>query len=580
LKEFAMSRATARQINDTNVTKNRKSTSHKETTMASPARLTVTPGRGNTAVHANAADALTEAYQAMLENAPINILYCDLDLVIRYMNPASAKTLKTLEHLLPVKVEQIVGNSVDIFHKNPAHQQKMLSTDKNLPHRATITLGAEKLDLNVSAVYGTSGDWIGCMVSWAVITKQLELEAQNADYAGQMAAISKAQAVIEFNLDGTVVKANENFLKTLGYASEEIVGKHHSMFVDVTEREGAAYREFWAKLNRGENQIAEFKRIAKGGREVWIQASYNAIADVTGKLVKVVKYATDITADMQAREAARLMTENLKVTLEAVSRNAQALSSASEELSAVSQQMSSNSEETAAQSQVVASASEEVSKNVATVATSAEEMSASVTEIAKNANEAARVATQAVRVAEETNQTVGKLGQSSIEIGKVIKVITSIAQQTNLLALNATIEAARAGEAGKGFAVVANEVKELAKQTAQATEEIGQKIEAIQHDTRGAVDAISQISGIITQINDIQNTIASAVEEQTATTNEIARNATEAAKGSTEISRNIANVSEAARSTTEGAGNTLTAAQELSKLASELMSVVEQANIH
>jgi methyl-accepting chemotaxis protein len=565
-----MSRATARQLNDTNVTKTRKPTTHKETTMASPARLTVTPARGNTAVHANAADALSEAYQAMLENAPINILYCDLDLVIRYMNPASAKTLKTLEHLLPIKVEQIVGNSVDIFHKNPAHQQKMLSSDKNLPHRATITLGAEKLDLNVSAVYGANGEWIGCMVSWAVITKQLELEAQ----------ISKAQAVIEFKLDGTIVKANENFLQTLGYSAEEIAGKHRSMFVDVSERESAAYREFWAKLNRGENQIAEFRRIAKGGREVWIQASYNAIADVTGKLVKVVKYATDITKDMQAREAARVMTENLKVTLEAVSRNAQALSSASEELSATSQQMSSNSEETAAQSQVVASASEQVSKNVATVATSAEEMSASVTEIAKNANEAARVATQAVKVAEETNQTVGKLGQSSIEIGKVIKVITSIAQQTNLLALNATIEAARAGEAGKGFAVVANEVKELAKQTAQATEEIGQKIEAIQHDTRGAVDAIGQISVIITQINDIQNTIASAVEEQTATTNEIARNATEAAKGSTEISRNIANVSEAARSTTEGAGNTLTAAQELSKLASELMRVVEQANIH
>ena len=279
------------------------------------------------------------------------------------------------------------------------------------------------------------------------------------------------------------------------------------------------------------------------------------------------------------REAARL-TESLKHTMAAVAHNAQTLASSAEELTAVSQQMSANAEETAAQTNVVAAASEEVSKNVETVATSAEEMSASVTEIAKNTSEAARVAAQAVRVAEETNRTVAKLGESSIEIGQVIKVITSIAEQTNLLALNATIEAARAGEAGKGFAVVANEVKELAKQTAAATEDISRKIDAIQNDTRGAVSAIEEISGIISQINDIQNTIASAVEEQSATTNEIARNASEAATGSTEISRNVANVSEAAHSTTEGASNTLTAAQELSKLASDLMQLVEKADVH
>ncbi len=279
------------------------------------------------------------------------------------------------------------------------------------------------------------------------------------------------------------------------------------------------------------------------------------------------------------RAAARL-TESLKHTMEAISRNAQMLASSAEELTAVSQQMSANAEETAAQTNVVAAASEQVSKNVETVATSAEEMSASVTEIAKNTSEAARVAAKAVQVASDTNRTVAKLGESSIEIGQVIKVITSIAEQTNLLALNATIEAARAGEAGKGFAVVANEVKELAKQTAAATEDISRKIDAIQNDTRGAVSAIEEISSIISQINDIQNTIASAVEEQSATTNEIARNASEAAVGSTEISRNVANVSEAARSTTEGASNTLTAAQELSTLAGDLMMVVEKAETH
>jgi methyl-accepting chemotaxis protein len=203
-------------------------------------------------------------------------------------------------------------------------------------------------------------------------------------------------------------------------------------------------------------------------------------------------------------------------------------------------------------------------------------MGASIREIAGNANEAARVAQQAVKVADVTNQTISKLGESSCEIGKVIKVITSIAEQTNLLALNATIEAARAGEAGKGFAVVANEVKELAKETAKATEDIGQKIDAIQSDTRSAVDAIREISQIIGQINDISNTIASAVEEQTATTSEISRNVAEAAKGSGEIAQNITSVASAAQSTTQGAGNTQQASAELSRMAAELQQLVSR----
>jgi methyl-accepting chemotaxis protein len=225
---------------------------------------------------------------------------------------------------------------------------------------------------------------------------------------------------------------------------------------------------------------------------------------------------------------------------------------------------------------VVSAASEQVAANVQTVATGADEMGASIKEIAKNTADATRVATAAVKSAEATNETIGKLGQSSAEIGQVIKVITSIAQQTNLLALNATIEAARAGEAGKGFAVVANEVKELAKETAKATEDISRKIEAIQGDTKGAVAAIGQISSVIVQINDIQNTIASAVEEQSATTNEISRNLAEAAHGSTDITRNIGGVAEAARTTTAGATDTQKSAQSLERMSAELQGLIAQ----
>jgi methyl-accepting chemotaxis protein len=385
---------------------------------------------------------------------------------------------------------------------------------------------------------------------------------KNADFEGQLAAISKAQAVIEFNLDGTVITANDNFLNTLGYRLEEVKGRNHSMFVEPSYGASAEYRQFWADLNAGKFQAAQYKRIGKGGKEVWIQASYNPILDLNGKPTKVVKYATDITA-------------NKKMELE-IRDTASLLANSSEELGAVSTQMSSNAEETCAQANVVSAASEQVSKNVQTVATAAEEMTATIKEIAKNASEAAKVATGAVKIAGKTNDTISKLGESSEEIGKVIKVITGIAQQTNLLALNATIEAARAGEAGKGFAVVANEVKELAKETAKATEDISQKIQAIRNDTKASVDAIGQISAIINQINDISSTIASAVEEQTVTTNEMTRNITEAAKGSTEIAQNISGVATAARSTTEGAANTSRSAMELSKMSSALQSIANR----
>jgi methyl-accepting chemotaxis protein len=383
---------------------------------------------------------------------------------------------------------------------------------------------------------------------------------RNADYQGQLEAIGKSQAVIEFSLDGTVLKANDNFLRALGYTLEEIRGKPHSMFVDDAYRQSPEYRDFWARLQRGEYNAGAYRRVGKGGKEVWIQASYNPILDSSGRPFKVVKYATDIT--------------QLRETLREVSGNATALASASEELSAVSRQLNANAEETSAQASVVSAASEQVSRNVVTVATGVEEMGASIREIATNAAEAARVASNAVQVAAATNGTVAKLGESSADIGKVVKVITSIAQQTNLLALNATIEAARAGEAGKGFAVVANEVKELAKETAKATEDISQKIEAIQADTRSAVSAIKEIGDIINRIADIQSTIASAVEEQTATTNEIGRNVSEAAKGSAEIAQNISAVATAAKSTTEGANDTLRAAGQLAQMSVELQRLV------
>ena len=266
----------------------------------------------------------------------------------------------------------------------------------------------------------------------------------------------------------------------------------------------------------------------------------------------------------------------LRDAMQLMGTNAQGLAAASEELSAVSSQMKGSADDSALQAQSVSAAAEQVSMNVQTVAAGTEQMSASIREIAKNTNDASGVASRAVEIADTARTTVATLGESSAEIGNVIKVINSIAEQTNLLALNATIEAARAGEAGKGFAVVASEVKELARETSKATEDIGNRIEAIQNDTRAAVAAIAEIAQIIEQINDTQSTIASAVEEQTATTNEMSRSVTEAATGSTAIASTIMGVARTASETTAAAGSTAQAADELARMAAELQQLVGQ----
>ena len=284
----------------------------------------------------------------------------------------------------------------------------------------------------------------------------------------------------------------------------------------------------------------------------------------------------DVVVQGEFGEAITQVVSSLREMLQQITEGAQKLATSSDELTAVSKHMGEDSEHTAAQAGVVSTAAMQISVNVQTVAASSEEMTASIREIAKSAAEATRVASGAVKVAENTNATVALLGESSAQIGKVIKVITSIAQQTNLLALNATIEAARAGEAGKGFAVVANEVKELAKETAKATEDISQKIESIQASTRGAVTAIGQIGQIISQISDLQNTIAAAIEEQTATTNEITRSVTEVAKGSGEIAHTITAVASSAQSTSAGAMDSQRAAADVARMATALQTLAAQ----
>jgi methyl-accepting chemotaxis protein len=380
----------------------------------------------------------------------------------------------------------------------------------------------------------------------------------------ELAALSKTQAVINFNLDGTVIDANENFQSALGYRMDEIRGKHHSMFCDQSYTGSQEYRDFWAKLNNGQFVSGQFKRIAKGNREVWIQASYSPVFDLAGKVFKVVKYATEITKEK--KEWIELV--------KTLGETAAQLGAASEELTATANQLASNAQKTTTQSASAAAASEQVTKGVQTVATNTEEMTASIKEISKNTATGSQKTKDSLKKAQEATNIMAQLGESSKEIGSVIKVISSIAQQTNLLALNATIEAARAGDAGKGFAVVANEVKELAKQTAKATEEIGAKVSTMQGSTDSAVTSIGDITKAVEEINTISMTIATAVEEQTATTNEVSRIVGESRNAISGISSIIKEVSSDSAQNAMGSSQLLEASKGLSQLAVKLKDLV------
>jgi methyl-accepting chemotaxis protein len=347
---------------------------------------------------------------------------------------------------------------------------------------------------------------------------------QAADFEGQIAAINKAQAVIEFALDGTILTANENFLNVLGYTLNEVKGKHHSMFVDPAYRDSSDYRAFWDKLGRGEFDANRYKRIGKGGREAWIQATYNPIKDADGKPYRVVKFALDVTQQVQQERQLVDLVEEVRKSVAEIQSGAEEISKGNNNLSQRTEQQAASLEETASSMEEMTSTVKQTADN----ASQADKLAAATQEQAENGGTVVNSAVQAMSA----------INAASRKISDIIGVIDEIAFQTNLLALNAAVEAARAGEQGRGFAVVASEVRNLAGRSATAAKEIKVLIQ-------DSVGKVEEGSALVGQSGVTLAEIIAAVKKLSAIVTEIAAASREQATGIEQVNKAVMQMDEA-----------------------------------
>ena len=463
----------------------------------------------------------------------VNVMMCDLkNFTIFYANKAAKDTLRTIEHALPITVDELIGSSIDVFHKNPEHQRAMLRNPNNLPHHAVINIGGEYLDLTITAHY-SGGRYQGPIVSWILVTdrvkaeKNVSLMRQMLDQMPVNAMICNAETFIIDYANQTSIDTLEAVRDHIPIDPQELVGSS----VDVFHKHPEHQRRIL-----GDPSNLPFHSKIRLGPEV-LDLRINPLFNDDGVYTHAL-----LTWSVATKFV------NLSDTFEA-------------NVKSVVDQVSSASTELNATSETMAAAAEEASTQASTVAAATEQLTMSANEIGLQTNRAREITSDAVAQAEISQKGVNRLAELAQSVDAVVNLINDIAEQTNLLALNATIEAARAGDAGKGFAVVANEVKLLASQTAKATDEIAGQIGAIQSETKGAVDAITTITNVVREVNEISQGIAAAVDEQNAALQE--------------VTGNISGVSEAASETGAAASQTLQASGELSQQAEILRKEVD-----
>jgi methyl-accepting chemotaxis protein len=487
---------------------------------------------------------LSKAALSALDMLDANVMFADMNFNITYMNKTLIALLRQAEPELrkPLprfSVDTVIGSNLDMFEKNVQNQRDMM-LQMEVPYKTTIQIGQLAFDLKISLLKRGARK-TGFVVEWLDAAERL----LNMDNAGQVAAINRTQAVIEFATDGTILYANENFLKAMGYTLAEVKGKHHRIFVDAADAAQPEYQKFWQNLGQGKSQSGEFKRHAKGGGDVWIHGSYNPVFDKNGNVLKVVKFVTDVTArvtsvleiggalsalaagDLERRLDKQLTPELEKIradfnhamealegTMKSVGQTAQSLKSGSNEISASSEEFSRRTEQQAAGLEETAASLEVITETVRKTAENVGQARNTVAAAKKDA-EASGI------VLRETETAMSGIETSSRQIGSIIGVIDEIAFQTNLLALNAGVEAARAGDAGRGFAVVATEVRALAQRSADAAKEIKTLVSGSSQQVEKGVKlvaetgkALDRIVEQVMKLNILISDVAVSAQEQ------------------------------------------------------------------
>lgn len=515
--------------------------------------------RANVSSHV---DTLNEdQFRRALDQTQGAIMMVDADFRIVYMNRASRNLMsrhqRTFESVWPgFDPDHMMGTCIDRFHRNPSHQRQLLAQREHLPFRTDIRIGELTFELLVSGQFNALDELVGHTLEWSDVTETRAWERLQRDYRRQIEALSQILAVIQFDLSGRLLDSNEVFARTMKYTRDELVGRHHRLFVTPEFAASNDYSQMWIRLAQGKEFMGEVERVARDGSKVYMLATYVPIPGDDGRPVRVTKFAFDITNQVETRN-------RVDATIGQLNRSADQLAHMSGELKANVVSMNGAVES-------ATTASTEVDERMRTVTESARQMAVSIGEIAESASGAASVAQTGVDHARRVSSTVANLDTSSREIGSVVKLITTIAQQTNLLALNATIEAARAGEAGRGFGVVATEVKELAKNTAAATEEIERSIAGIREAVEDSSQAMEALTHIILDISEYQNRIASAVEEQSATTKEIEKSVSVAAERARSILGTLAHARSQTGQVSERVQQAMESSNELSAIACSL----------